>query len=146
MGGEEEGGLGELGGEEEGGLGELGGEEENDEILGRKKKTLESKVISIAGKKIKLTLEQIEILHKAKILSEKIGMLDKPVLIDVPATVFLNIKDKKIRITESQLKSLIFAKNFKKRVDEKQANVVKVSKSQAYMLMEAKNLTQKVNK
>ena len=144
--GAEEGGLGDLGAEE-GGLGDLGAEEEigTEEPLGRAKKTLESKVVNVGGKKIKLTLEQIEILHKAKILTEKIGGLEQSAMIDVPATTFLNIKDKKIRITESQLKSLIFAKKFKERVDEKKANVVKLSESQAYMLAEAKHLTQKVN-
>lgn len=137
----DDGGLGDLeGGDEE--L-DLGDEEGGDEPLGRALK--ESKVVSIAGKKIKLTLEQIEILHKAKQLTEKINVLNTSAIVDIPCTTVLNIKGKTIRITESQLKSLLFAKSFKKRVDEKKANNVKLSESQAKMLIEAKLLTQKVS-
>ena len=62
-----------------------------------------------------------------------------------PETTLLEIGGEKFRITEAQLKSLIFAKNFKKRVDEKKATIVKLSESQALMLTRAKNITQKVN-
>lgn len=136
-------GLGDLEGDDLG-LGDLGGEEEEatDEPLGRALK--ESKIVSIAGKKVKLTLEQIEVLHKAKQLTEKINVLNTAAIVDVPCTTFLNVKGKKIRISESQLKSLLFAKKFKQRVDEKKANAVKLSESQAKLLVEAKLLTQKI--
>ena len=104
----------------------------------------ESKVVTIAGKKVKLTMEQIEILQKAKTLTEKIGGLGQSVISAVPATTFLNIQGSRIRITESQLKSLIFAKKFKERVDEKKANAVRLTGVQAAMLQEAKFLTSKV--
>jgi len=115
-----------------------------DEPLGRALK--ESKVVNIAGKKIKLTLEQIEVLHKAKQLTEKINVLNTAAVIDIPSTTYLNLGGKKIRITESQLKSLLFAKSFKQRVDEKKANNVKLSEKQARMLVQAKMLTQKIGK
>ena len=117
------------------GLGDLaGGEEpEKEEPLGRAKKLAESKVININGKKVRLTLEQIAILHKARLLTEKISKLQK--------TTVLNVQGQKIRINENQLKSLIFAKKFKKRVDEKKANIVKLSENQAKMQREAKAIT-----
>jgi len=90
-------------------------------------------------------MEQIAILHKAKLLTEKLNMLNTAAMIDTPSTVFLNIKGKKIKISESQLKALIFAKNFKKKVDEKKANTVKLSESQARLLFVAKQLTEKVS-
>lgn len=140
----EEPGLGDLGGEEMGGLDDLGAEEETvDEPLGRALK--ETHIVNIGGKKVKLTMEQIVILHKAKLLTEKLSILNTAAIVDTPSTTFLNIKGKKIKITESQLKALIFAKNFKKRVDEKRANTVKLSETQARMLFVAKQLTEKVN-
>ena len=148
LGGEEMNGLGDLEGEEMGGLGDLEGEEMEDEgPLGREKKAVaETAIVTIAGKRIKLTMEQVAILQKAKRLTEKVKALNNIQEDTKPETVSLEIGGKKFRITESQLKSLIFAKNFQKRVNEKKAEVVRLSESQAWMLATAKNITQKVNK
>lgn len=137
----------EMGAEEPGDVGDLlGGEEANasEEPLGRAKK--ESRVVNLAGKRVKLTMEQIYTLANAKKITEKIRALEEAAKYTVELrTAVLTIKGNRIRITEEQLKSLLFAKNWKKLVESKNASIVRLSKSQAEKLIQAKRLTEKVN-
>lgn len=137
----------EMGAEEPGDVGDLlGGEETNasEEPLGRAKK--ESRIVNLAGKKVKLTMEQIYTLANAKKITEKVRALEEAAKYTVESrTAVLTIKGSRIRITEEQLKSLLFAKNWKKLVESKNASVVRLSKSQAEKLIQAKRLTEKVN-
>jgi len=137
----------DLGAEEPGDVGDLlGGEETNasEEPLGRAKK--ESRIVNLAGKKVKLTMEQIYSLSNAKKITEKVRALEEAAKYTVePRTAVLTIKGNRIRITEEQLKSLMFAKNWKKLIESKNASVVRLSKSQAEKLVQAKRLTEKVN-
>ena len=137
----------EMGAEEPGDVGDLlGGEESNasEEPLGRARK--ESRIVNLAGKKVKLTMEQIYTLANAKKITEKVRALEEAAKYTVEhRTAVLTIKGNRIRITEEQLKSLMFAKNWKKLVESKNASIVRLSKSQAEKLIQAKRLTEKVN-
>lgn len=120
----------------------LGGEEEDEsEPLGRSKK--ESHVVTIAGKKVRLSEAQIKALRQAKAITAKINALaesekTKPSHIDF---VFSGVR---FRLNEQQVKDLIFAKNFNRLVESKKAKVAKLSENQANMLTRAKKLTERI--
>lgn len=131
----------ELGAEEALGSDLLGGDEANasEEPLGRAKK--EGTVITIAGKKVKLSEKQVEALIQTVLIKRKLAAL---VEASKPKTVLITVDGRKIRLTEKQIKSLLFAKNFNKIVESKKANTVKLSESQAKMLWTAKQVTDKI--
>ena len=135
----------ELGGDELGGeesLGAmLGGDEANasEEPLGRARK--EGAVITIAGRKVKLSEKQVDALTQAVLIRKKIAAL---VEASRPKTAVITVDGRKIRITEAQIKALLFAKNFNKIVESRKANTAKLSESQAKMLWTAKQVTDKI--
>lgn len=135
-------GMGASAGEED--LGDLlGGDEAmaDEEPLGRAKK--ESHVVTIAGKKVRLSETQLQALIQAMKITSKVNALveaenNKPTVVDI---VFGGVK---FRLNEYQIKALLFAKNFNKIVESKKARVAKLSESQARMLKTAKALTEKI--
>lgn len=145
-GGMELGGLGnDMGtefGEPEAELGDLlGGDEANasEEPLGRARK--EGRVITIAGRKVKLSEEQVNALTQAVQIRKKIAALVEDA---TPKTAVIVVEGKHIRLSEYQIKALLFAKNFNKLVEAKQARTAKLSENQARMLYTAKQITEKI--
>lgn len=131
---------GEIGGEES--LEDmLGGEEANasEEPLGRARK--EGRVITISGKKVKLSEEQVAALMVATAIKRKLNALIEAA---TPKTAIINIQGMKFRLTEDQIKSLIFAKNFNRIVESRKARTAKLSESQAMLLKTAKGITEKI--
>lgn len=119
---------------------ELGGEDAEGEPLGRAKK--ESRVVTIGGSKVKLTNEQIAYLAKARKIMEKVKNLNEAA--SAQKVVVLTVHGKRVRLTEGQVKALLFAKNFRKIVEGRNANNVKLSESQAKNLVVAKKLVEKI--
>ncbi len=119
----------------------LGGEEANasEEPLGRAKK--EGYVISIAGKKVKLSEEQVNSLMQATLIKKRLNALIEAAR---PKTVVISVQGMKFRLTEEQIKSLLFAKNFNMIVESKRARTARLSESQAKMLKVAKGITEKI--
>lgn len=123
-------------------------EPELEDPLGRTKK--ESRSIEIKGSTFKLTEEQHKILLAAKAITNKISSLasaPKTVIetIKRPA-VIVTIGGKKVRLTENQVSSLVFAKRFYDKTSMMGAKSVRVSKSQNMMLENAKRIMGKMNK
>jgi hypothetical protein len=131
----------------------LGGEDgkATEEPLGRAKK--EGRVVMVAGKRIRLSEEQIKSLWQARIITETIRrrVEGNPVKAVTPEVVtekstVVVIGGHKVRLSEQQFKALVFAKNFRNIVESKGANVVKLSESQAKRLQYAKLVTERISK
>lgn len=128
----------------------LGGDEGNadEEPLGRAKK--ESHVVTISGKKVRLSEDQIAALMKTSMIRRKIKALAEAQvaqqLAQEPKFAVINVRGNRIRVSESQVQALVFAKNFNKLVESKKAKTARLSESQAKKLQVAKKLTEKISK
>jgi hypothetical protein len=142
--------LGDDGGEEESLEDILGGDESNasEDPLGRAKK--ESHVITIGGKKVRLSEDQISALMKTNLIRRKIKALAEAKaaaeLSLGPKHAVITVRGNKIRVSEAQVAALVFAKKFNKLVESKQAKTARLNESQARKLMMAKKLTETINK
>ena len=132
-GGEED--LGDLLGGEEG----AEGEETPEEPLGRAKK--EGYIVTVGGKKVRISESQYAILTRAKRITNRIKQLSETAK---PKTVDFTVSGVHFRLSEQQIKDLLFAKNFNRLVEAKKAKVAKLSENQAVMLKRAKKLTERI--
>jgi hypothetical protein len=116
--------------------------------LGRAKK--ESHVITIGGKKVRLSEDQISALMKTNLIRRKIKALAEAKaaaeLSLGPKHAVITVRGNKIRVSEAQVAALVFAKKFNKLVESKQAKTARLNESQARKLMMAKKLTETINK
>lgn len=121
----------------------LGGADQNAnaEPLGRARK--EGKVVKLYGHNIRLSEIQIRAIQTTSNLATRIKELIETSRYE--QTVIISLNGIKIKLTEHQIKSLIFAKQFNKIVESKKARRIQVNASQKFMIETAKHITSKIN-